>query len=382
MPAGSAKSSQSTSLRRSLAWRLLAAMTIALAVSVLGIALVARLINDTVATGQLDDASGHFKARIARIEENWLSQADAYRSQLVVSRILEEPNPRLRQARLTAFATAIGGEGTFTHVVLTDADGKIVNRYRTRSQQDLDLPRQPGRPGWIFGQRDQTLYRAISMEALLAGEPARLILYAPLDNALLGGNVYPNAAVRVVWNGNEVAESPRLPQQPPVTAAALSAPLDVRREILWGDAADGPLVRIERRIVMPLTLGESLVLAAAALLAIGLLVWLVLVRWLARQSRRIVALERGTAAFVAGGGFSDAVTRGIDQAVDGRSDEVAKLAQAALGAMRDTLRQERQLQLDKQRFRDMAEMSSDWFWDKAPTCVSSPCRKRLSPVRG
>ncbi len=350
---------KSASLRRSLAWRLLVALAIALVVTALGIALASRLIGSSVGRHQLDTAAGHFKARITGMESDWRLQAEAFRSQLLVSRVLEEPDVRLLRARLTAFSTALGGEGTFSHIVLTDAANHIVHSTRTRSAQDLELPAASAQPAWIFGQLDQTLYRSFSLPVTLASGRGHLFLFAPVDNALLGRNVYPDTAVCLLWKGQVVAESPAL------SAAGDPAPPTTSTRLMnWSDEPAGPQIRIERRIILPLGVWQVLGIAALALLAIGLLVWLSLGRWLARQSRRLTALEQGTADFVAAGGLTEAVLRKLDEAADSRRDEISKLASAARKAMQNTGRQERLLQQEQQRMRDMAELSSDWFWEQ------------------
>ncbi len=345
------------SLRAGLARRLLVALAIALAVAATGIAMASRLIYEAVSAQQLDAATDHFRARVKRMEENWLVQSESFRAQLAASRVLEESDPLQLQARLTAFATVQGGESTFTHFVLEESGGRILSRYRTRSQQDLPLPAPNSSVAWVFGSQDQTLYRAISQSINWAGGRGRLVLYAPLDNALMGSNVYPGTSLRLLWQGKEVAEarSSAGPTEQPASETAA-------RLVDW--EASGPQVQIERAVAMPLGTWQVFQIVLLALIAIGILVWLSLGRWLARQSRRIEALENGATAFLTRRDLSGPVMDQLALAEGGSKDEIARLTASAREGMQDMLRQGQQLKDDEQRFRDMAEMSSDWFWEQ------------------
>ncbi len=321
------------SLRRAVAMRSLGILVLVLCVISLGAASFLKHFNESAAEEKLDHALRHFHTRIGAIEQDWQVQADATRSQITFNRILETADPRMLQARFTALAASAGGTSVFTHVVLVGTDGKVVARYRTRSQQDLDLPNPLDvSPAWIFGAQDRTLYRAIGLPVLIGTSKGRLLLYAPLDNALLGRNSFPDTRMKVKWQGQAVAES----------VANLDTDrtrdgqrLDLGRTLPWTEAGGGPELEISTRLRLPLTTADLLLIVMSTVSLVALLGWLVLGRWLTTQSRRISALETAAVAFAAEKAAGDAVKQALAKADAGASDELTMLAEASGGMMRE-----------------------------------------------
>ena len=321
------------SLGRAAAARSLGILALVLCVISVGAGLFLRHLNTSAAEEKLDNALRHFRDRIATIEQDWQVQADAARSQITFNRLLDSVDTRMLQARFTSFGASSGGTSIFTHIVLLGPDGAVVARYRTRSQQDLDLPDPlDASPAWIFGAQDRTLYRAIGMPVLIGAGKGRLLLYAPLDNALLGRNSFPDTRMRLRWQGQVVAESGIIV---PTATSDESKRLDLGRTLRWSETGSGPELDIFTRLYLPLAITDLLLIVLATVSLVALLGWLVLGRWLAAQSRRISALEDAAAAFAADKATGDTVKQALAAAGAGETDELTRLAEASGGMMRE-----------------------------------------------
>ncbi|HJW13010.1 MAG TPA: response regulator [Albitalea sp.] len=319
-------------LRLGLAARLVAVL-LAAAVALSAVVVVtAEHANQLSARQQLDDAAVFVAQRVRAVEAGWLLQADVLRAQVEFERLLDTPDPALRHARLSAFMAILGGEGTFTHAALVDrASGEVIYRYRTRSQQDLAPPRDDGAAlSWVFGERDATVYRAISQKVLIAGRPGRLVLFVPIDNALLAANRHPDAIVGLRWRGQLVAHSGDTPSDASVFEGRPSVAL---RQGRWADDAEGPELLILRHITQPLGIAQTLSVVALGALAVALLGWLVLGRWLSRQAHGLVELQAATAQFTAAQKMTPEIATALDGAAQGVAQEIASLAHEARAMM-------------------------------------------------
>lgn len=317
------------SWRRAVAKRLAVVLLVTILGAFGGVTAIYLSTNKSSGENQLDDAVGHFKARVATVENSWLIQAEAFRSQLEFTRALDGPDERLRQARLVAYAASFGGQGAFSHVVVIGPDGRVMHRYRTQSQQDLSLPAPAGvTKAWVFGERDGLLYRAISAPIQINQASGTLLLYTPVDNALLGSNVYPNTHASLLWQGRSVAQSPPLTTDVGTGMLLQQRNSKAERVVPWDSAdAGGPEIAIERVVNLPLSLVDVLLIVLAAAAAIAALGWFALGNWLTAQSRRITALEHAAGAFALAPQVSPEVHEELGSVRDASGDEVSRLAQ-------------------------------------------------------
>jgi PAS domain S-box-containing protein len=317
------------SLRVVVATRLAGILIVVFVVIAAGVTLTLHNLNKSIAERKINDAVGNSRARIVEIDASWRIEADALRSQLEFSRVLDAADARILRARFIAFVTSIGGSGMFTHVVLIGPGDTVLANYRTRSQQDLQLPAPlDATPSWIYGAQDRTLYRALSVPVLINGRRGRLIVYAPLDNALLSRNVSPDTRIHLLWQGQVVAES--------VSTGRDLAPareLNVTRNIAWVEAGPGPELQIQARVAVPVSAGDVLLIVFTTVCMIAVLGWLVLGRWLTAHSRRVKALETATGLFSKDQLVTGDVRRELDRAYDGKPDEIGILAHGMVDMM-------------------------------------------------
>lgn len=320
-------------LRRGLAWRLVLVWLAALAALSTAVLVITDRANQRAAELQLRDAVDFIEQRQRAIDSSWLAQADILRAQLEFSRVLDGQNADERAAKITAFMAILGGEGPFTHLLLVDAAGNVVYRYRTRSQQDMTPPADPGSVSWAFGQNDRTVYRAISQRVLLGGSQAgRMLLFTPADNALLESNIYPETTLVLRWAGEAMAQATGRPASAS-TATDDGSPHWFSGDLLpslsvmtrWNGQPDGPEILITRSIREPLGRAPALVIAALGALGVALLGWLVLGRWLAGHAGRLGLLQSATATFSKTQTLTPEIATALGSATEGGPSELRQL---------------------------------------------------------
>ena len=358
------------SLRSAAARRAAGVLLLALVVIASAAILIVQHLNEVTARQKLDDAARYFRVRTHSMEEAWQIQAEWMRSQLAFSRAMDTSDEKLGRARFTAFVTSFGGSGTFRQVLLLRPDGTVLGSYGTREGQQLALPRPlQASPVWVYGEQDHTLYRALSVATMVRGEPARLLLYAPLDNALLLRMTFPDTRASLMWRGRVVAESMPLN----ATDKPSGESLEVAQKLGWNESADSPDLSIHTRLRVPVTNRDLLLLVLATVVFIAALSWLVLGRWMGLQSRRIRVMERAVNLFSASQTLEGEVSVQLQQAGPASGDELASLAHG-MGSMMGAIEEAREgletsriaLFESERKYRSLIEQASDGIFLCSP----------------
>lgn len=190
--------------------RLLAILVLVFAGVAAAFALVARQVYDSAREQQLADARTHFVSRIASMEQGWRHNAFAAAQQLELWQAGAAALPaEAQEARLRAFVGTLADQGDFTHVLITSDAGARLFGHGTRSQGVPSLPGARDRQGrgWVYSDADRTMYRTLEGPLRFGDRPARLLLYFPIDNALLGRLVYPNTRLALSLDAVTLAAS-------------------------------------------------------------------------------------------------------------------------------------------------------------------------------
>lgn len=314
------------SLRRDIATRLLSAIVVVLVILTAIAAIVITELNQASAKRKLLDAEAHFALHTATIERDWMLRANTFRSQLEIARILDITDARLLRANFVSYATLFGIEGAFTHALLQGADGSVIARYQTRSQEALlTADSLETSRGWRYGVRDQVLYRVIEMPVRLADGRGKVILAVPLDKALLANLVFPNVTASLLWKGTAVAET-----QPPSTdSGARTTNADPSREqskvVPWGADKNGAELRITSRVVTAASPAFAALLVVATILTVIAVGWWMLGRWIGKQVFRLSLLGEAMTLFSTKAKLNDESLLALKNARASRRDEIALL---------------------------------------------------------
>jgi signal transduction histidine kinase len=169
------------------------------------------------------------------------------------------------------------------------------------------------------------------MPLKLGPQALRMLLYFPIDNALLARMVYPQSHLELLHGGAVRASSG------PVEAASRAGLADApATELPWDQRAGAPLLRVQRPVAPPLTDRQLLLMLAAGTLAFVGGGWWVLGHWVRRQARRLSQLRTAVTGFAAEGALTPAVAQRLDGAVTARDrdDDIHQLADGLREMMR------------------------------------------------
>jgi signal transduction histidine kinase/ActR/RegA family two-component response regulator len=295
--------------------RLLAILLLVFAGVSAAFALVARQVYDSAREQQLADARLHFVSRIESMEQGWRNAAFAVAQQLELWQAGAGTMPAdAREARLRAFVVTLVDQGDFTHALITADDGELLFSHGTRSQGVPPLPgaRDAQGRGWVYSDADRTMYRTLDGPLRFGDRPARLLLYFPIDNALLGRLVYPST--RLALSRDTVTLAASDVGAPASGAADSATSQQASLSLAWDGLAGAPTLRIDRRFAAPLSLPQLLLWVAGSAAALAVVGWLVLGRWLRAQAQRLSTLQEAATAFAAEPSLRPAVEAALERA--------------------------------------------------------------------
>jgi len=284
-------------LRRVLGWRLIGAALAAFLALAVVVGVVYTVQRARLDRGWVQDAQAHFELQTRRLDADWLRQAELLRAQIEFAGLFDGDDRRLSVARFTAFLANLGGQATFTHVTALDLQGGLLASYATRSGT-VDLPADRAPRSWSYSDVDGLVYRVIRAPLRIGnGGRGELVLFVPLNNALLGEIAFPYTRLSLHWK--EHADLSRSDE------AAASKPDGPSARVVeslfpWGGDRDGPELHIYRSAQDLLSLPELLALVAAGVLGGGLLGWLAIGRWSRQHVRRIDGMAAVMDRFAAG----------------------------------------------------------------------------------
>jgi signal transduction histidine kinase/ActR/RegA family two-component response regulator len=316
----------------SLRLRLLAILLLIFAVGAALFALVVRTAIDNAREQQLQDAGVHYAARIAALQQGWRVEAYAAAQQLELWQGGDSAaSPEARDARLHAVLVTLLDPSDFSHAVITDTEGRVLFRHGTRSQDTPELPAASDAAGlgWVFSASDRTVYRTLTGPFRYGKQVARLLLYLPLDNALLARMAYPGTRLELLQASLSTAVS----DPAGGGASAASAGPSARLLLPWDGLAGAPVLQIDRSFPPPLSRLQLLAIMAVCAVLFAVSAWFVLGRWLRLRARRLAQLQGAAVTFAAEPVLSAELVRQLDSAAQ-VPDEIGVLASNLRAMMR------------------------------------------------
>jgi signal transduction histidine kinase/ActR/RegA family two-component response regulator len=302
---------------------------------------------------RLLDARAYFVTRIGSMDQGWRMGAFAVRQQLE----LWQAGPAAasadaRDARMRALMITLLDQSEYTHAVITDGNGTVRFRAGTRSEDApaLPAPSDAAGLGWVYSEPDRTIYRTVSGPMRFGERPSQLVLYYPLDAALLGRLAYPSAHLELLHGRRVIARSgaggtagvPDAAEAPPASSTEQFAAL----ALAWDERPGAPVLRVGRTFPSPLSQRELVLIVAACAGSFVLVGWLVLGRWIRSQSRRLNELQRVATQFAATQVMSKDLERRLDLAADD-PDDIGILS----GNLRQMMKRIEQARVEQERAR-------------------------------
>lgn len=239
---------------------------------------VSRAANQRALDVQRTNAEMHFVAAISQLEQRWGWEAFSFKTRIESLRYLEATPRQLE--KLTAHLTSLGRSIEFPWLRVEDAKGELVYSYEYLRRSAPKVWFRTGQTvAWVVDA--EHLYMVFRQPVWLGKEDGYLLLYKPMDHALLTQIGYPATRLSLWWQEKPLASSEGYDGL--AAAQKLARQHDDGRivRIQWPgvDSAAGPMLMVElaSSSLMQLVDLATPLLTGLLLLVVGLLLILVLV---------------------------------------------------------------------------------------------------------
>ncbi|WP_265943611.1 hypothetical protein [Dechloromonas sp. A34] len=332
-----------SSLVRQVAGRFLVAFLLSATLSTLVGAWVYYAANKQAAEAQQTSARDHYTNVIADLERRWGREAFNIKIRIEAQRFLEDPKQRKEQ--LLAYLTAQGGSIEFPSLRIEDPKGELIVSFEYADDKIPKVKFLPGQEStWALDPIHGHLFLVFRQLIWLGNENGYLLLFKPMDHALLTQYGYPHTRISLWWKGKPIASSEgedglvlaaKAFQQSGSSATASLLP--------WFgiDNNNSPQLLIESTAPPLLGIGELAGPLAISLLTFAIAVWSILGAWGFRTLRRVLALERAQNRFRTLGTADATVDRDLRTGHGIENDEITALAVALENQMRESISESR-----------------------------------------
>lgn len=236
---------------------------------------VSRAANQRALEVQRANAEMHFVAAISQLEQRWGWEAFSFKTRIESLRYLESTPRQLE--KLTAHLTSLGRSIEFPWLRIEDARGELVYSYEFLRRSPPKVWFRTGQTvAWVVDA--EHLYMVFRQPVWLGKEDGYLLLYKPMDHALLTQIGYPATRLSLWWQEKPLASSEG--HEGLAGAQKLARQHDdahvVRIQWPGVDAAAGPMLMIELASSSLVRLVDLATPLLAGLLLIGGLLLIVL----------------------------------------------------------------------------------------------------------
>lgn len=207
----------------------------------------------------------HFVGVISGLEQQWGREAYSFKTRIESLHYLDS-RPRQLEA-LSVHLTSLGRSLEFPLLRVEDAHGGLLASFEYIRREPPKVHFRSGQESaWVFDAEREHLYLALRLPIWLGAESGHLVLFKPMDHALLSLYGYPETHLSLWWQGRPVASSEgRDGLAAAITASRRGGDAAVIR-LPWGggDPAEVPVLMVEmtspsllglEALVLPLTVG-------------------------------------------------------------------------------------------------------------------------------
>lgn len=273
---------------------------------------------------QLESARTHYQSAIGILERRLGREAFNLKVRLESLRYLEDmPNGK---DRLLAYLIAQGGSVEFPSLRIEDARGEVIASFEYANRRIPDVKFAPGQEtAWAWDPIQGRLFLAHRQFIWLGKSNGLLVLYKPMDNALLTQLAYPQTRLSL-WLGDRVFASSD--GSDGLAAAAGGKGRTPSLAMPWSDVAGdtGPRLLIESTappLLSPLDLALPMLVGFVALV---LACWFTLGTWGRHILGRLRELERALERYLEHGASDESIERQLKAEHGREHDEIAELA--------------------------------------------------------
>lgn len=164
------------------------------------------LVNEKARSTQLANAREHYAVVLADLDRRWGREAFNLKTRIEAQGILESSGQG--REKLLAYLTSQGSSIEFPSLRIEDKGGEVIASYDHASHINAAVKFMPGQVStWTLAAGDGHLYLAIRQFIWLGKENGYLVLFKPMDHAMLTQITYPGTRLSLWWKGQAVASS-------------------------------------------------------------------------------------------------------------------------------------------------------------------------------
>ena len=164
------------------------------------------VVNEKARGTQLANAREHYAVVLADLDRRWGREAFNLKTRIEAQGLLESSG--LRNEKLLAYLTAQGSSIEFPSLRIESKSGEIIASYDYASHINPTVKFAPGQmQTWAIAPGDGHLYLVVRQFIWLGKENGFLVLFKPMDHALLNQITYPGTRLSLWWKSQAVASS-------------------------------------------------------------------------------------------------------------------------------------------------------------------------------
>lgn len=167
---------------------------------------IKELANDKSRSKHLSSAREHYSVVLAELDRRWGREAFNLKSRIESQNLLGGSKQQTNQ--LLAFLISQGTSLEFPSLRIEKATGELIVAYDYASHVNPKIKFSPGQgSAWVQNTNDGNLYLVIRQFIWLGEENGYLLLFKPMDNALLTQTTYPGTRLSLWWKSQAIASS-------------------------------------------------------------------------------------------------------------------------------------------------------------------------------
>jgi hypothetical protein len=189
-------------------------------------------------------------------------------------------NGLLQKEQLLANLTGQGSSLDFSALRIEDTKGEILVAYEYGGHKTPKVRfRQGQETAWAFDAAGPNLYMAFRQPLWLGKENGHLILFKPIDHALLAQYNYPGIRLSLWWSEMPIASSEGIDGVSATKAIfAASGEAGILDQLVWSgvDSEEAPILFIESTAPLQLKASELSLPLVSTLIAFAFAAWAML----------------------------------------------------------------------------------------------------------
>jgi PAS domain S-box-containing protein len=267
-----------------------------------------------------------YRARLDQLQNEWELYSRDVRVRIEYTRILE--NPATATANLQAFLTIQSGDRRYSHLQIRNLDQKVLFTFGKSTLQEFSYDSGQNQ-FWVYDTATNELYSVYSEPVWLGARgTGRLLLFFPVNHALLGQLAMPGVTLTSFYHARPVANSMGEAGLQQETDHA-NHNLKEDQHVHWSPSTRDPVsIHIEAPLKPLFTPAELTISVSLVPIIDAIILWFVLGTWLMRNTGRIKKLGDAVKLFSSNSQMTDALHQNLRDARQKDNDEISDVSLA------------------------------------------------------